>query len=110
VSGENTAFAQSFLRLHTQAPLVRRAQSSIYLYKYGPSSALPPTYYYALFAILFAAYYVWDTAQSQKNHFRLQHAGTVIKRVTFPMLPWAYIDNAKYMSTAKGTPLLLDGA
>lgn len=53
---------------------------------------------------------MWDTAQSQKNHFRLQHAGTVIKRVTFPMLPWAYIDNAKHMTTAKGTPLLLDGA
>jgi len=42
-----------------------------------------------LFVALFIAYYIWDTAQSQKNRFRMQERGTFVRRRTFPQLPWA---------------------
>ena len=62
-----------------------------------------------LLVVLTAAYYVWDTAQSQKNHFRLQFSGVTIERNTQPQLPWRTLDNPMYLTTAKGTPLLIDG-
>lgn len=62
-----------------------------------------------LVVVLLCAYYVWDTAQSQKNHFRLQYSGVTITRWTFPQLPWRQLDHPVYLTTAKGTPLLIDG-
>lgn len=44
-----------------------------------------------LLTVLLIAYYIWDTAQSQKNRFRMQLRGTFIKRNTFPQLPWGTI-------------------
>ncbi len=52
---------------------------------------------------------MWDTAQSQKSHFRLERTGTVVSRVTYPYLPWRTLDKPRFMTTAAGTPLLLDG-
>lgn len=87
------------------------AKGAIYLYKFGPSTpGLPLAYFYALWAVLFAAYYVWDTAQSQKNHFRLVMSGSKVpERNTYPKLPWRSIESPKFLTTAKGTPLLVDG-
>ena len=45
----------------------------------------------ALIVVLFFAYYIWDTSQSQKNRFRQQLKGTYVKRMTFPQLPWGTI-------------------
>lgn len=62
-----------------------------------------------LFVMLFSAYYVWDTANSQKNRFRMQLRGTYVPRKTFPQLPWGTLKNPKYIKTANGGTLLVDG-
>lgn len=69
-----------------------------------------PSYLIAVYVVvLFVAYYFWDSAQSQKNHFRLESTGVVINRNTFPQMPWNTIKNPRYIKTEKGTPLLIDG-
>ncbi len=50
-------------------------------------------------AVLLAAYYIWDTAQSQKNRFRMQLKGTYVPRYSFPQLPWGTLQNPKYLQT-----------
>ena len=59
--------------------------------------------------VLFFAYYIWDTAQSQKNRFRMSLRGTFVKRTAFPQLPWGTLDNPKYLQTESGSLLLIDG-
>jgi delta24(24(1))-sterol reductase len=61
------------------------------------------------FALLFGAYYVWDTAQSQRNRFRMQLNGSYVKRKAFPQLPWGTLQNPHYLETAAGSKLLVDG-
>ncbi|PIS00336.1 MAG: delta(24(24(1)))-sterol reductase [Chlamydiae bacterium CG10_big_fil_rev_8_21_14_0_10_35_9] len=68
-----------------------------------------PIYMVFLFALLLGAYYVWDTANSQKNRFRMQLRGTYIKRKTFPQLPWGTLKDPKYIKTSDGGALLIDG-
>ncbi len=59
--------------------------------------------------VLFFAYYIWDTAQSQKNRFRMKLKGTYIPRYSFPQLPWGTLQNPKYLQTECGSCLLTDG-
>eukprot|EP01096_Ripella_sp_DP13-Kostka_P006888 TRINITY_DN2481_c0_g1_i2.p1 TRINITY_DN2481_c0_g1~~TRINITY_DN2481_c0_g1_i2.p1 ORF type:complete len:486 (+),score=216.90 TRINITY_DN2481_c0_g1_i2:58-1458(+) len=66
-------------------------------------------YNLTLFVLLFGAYYIWDTSQSQKSRFRLQLKGSFIPRKTFPQLPWGTITNPKYLETKCGSKLLVDG-
>ena len=61
------------------------------------------------FALLFGAYYVWDTANGQRNRFRMQLNGTYVKRRTFPQLPWSTLENPRYLDTDAGSKLLVDG-
>lgn len=61
------------------------------------------------FALLFGAYYVWDTAQSQRNRFRMQLNGSYVKRKAFPQLPWGTLKNPRYLETKAGSKLLVDG-
>lgn len=61
------------------------------------------------FALLLGAYYIWDTAQSQRNRFRMQERGTYVPRRTFPQLPWGTLENPRYLRTAHGSKLLIDG-
>jgi hypothetical protein len=85
----------------------------------------------ALIVALLATYYVWDTSQSQKNHFRLEFSGVKIERIGW--LPWQILKNPKctwphlgrhvfseapchrvllvsaVIATQRGTPLLTDG-
>lgn len=61
------------------------------------------------FALLLSAYYVWDTAQSQRNRFRMQLNGSYVPRWTFPQLPWGTLENPSYLETASGKCLLVDG-
>ncbi|MDE2701856.1 MAG: delta(24(24(1)))-sterol reductase [Chloroflexota bacterium] len=63
----------------------------------------------ACFVMLFGAYYVWDTSQGQRNYFRMQLNGSYVKRRAFPQLPWAKLENPRYLETACGSPLLVDG-
>lgn len=62
-----------------------------------------------LFVLLLAAYYVWDTANSQKNRFRMQQRGTYVERNTFPQLPWGTIKNPTFIKTKHGNKLLTGG-
>ena len=66
-------------------------------------------YTVSLYIILLAAYYVWDTANSQKNRFRMQQRGTFVERKTFPQLPWGTINNPTYILTKHGNKLLTAG-
>lgn len=70
---------------------------------------LPLTYMLPLLFVLLVAYYVWDTANSQKNRFRMQQRGTFVKRKAFPQLPWGTLENPTYIKTASGGTLLTDG-
>ena len=69
--------------------------------------SLPHTIF--CFALLFGAYYVFDTANGQRNHFRMQINGTYVKRKTIPQLPWDTLKNPRYLDTAVGSKLLIDG-
>jgi delta24(24(1))-sterol reductase len=82
--------------------------NSYYLLVNGPIDH-SPLYVVALFALLFTAYYIWDTAQSQRNRFRAQELGTYVKRRTFPQLPWGTLIRPRYLRTANGGTLLIDG-
>lgn len=61
------------------------------------------------FVLLFGAYYVWDTSQSQRNRFRMQKRGTFVKRKAFPQLPWGTLKNPRVIETKHGSELLADG-
>ncbi|KAL0478864.1 ergosterol biosynthesis protein [Acrasis kona] len=62
-----------------------------------------------MFSLLFIAYYIWDTSQSQRNFFRQKLEGTWKPRYTFPQLPGCVIENPKYLNTKAGSKLLIDG-
>jgi delta24(24(1))-sterol reductase len=63
----------------------------------------------SLFITLLAAYYVWDTANSQKNRFRMLQHGTYVQRKAFPQLPWGTLHNPAYIKTKHGSKLLTGG-
>ena len=82
--------------------------NSFYLLQNGPIEH-SPAYMAGLFVVLLGAYYVWDTSQSQKNRFRMQLRGSLVRRKTFPQLPWGTLENPEYLRTANGGALLTDG-
>ncbi|NUP05961.1 MAG: delta(24(24(1)))-sterol reductase [Polyangiaceae bacterium] len=81
---------------------------SLYLYHNAPITHSTP-YTVICFVMLLGAYWIWDTANSQKNRFRMQLEGTLIKRRTFPQLPWGTLEKPEYLSTKAGSKLLVDG-
>lgn len=85
--------------------------STLYLVltKPGRELVIPTPLMVALFVVLFAAYYVWDTANSQKNRFRMEMSGTYIPRQTFPQLPWGTITDPEFIQTKNGSKLLVSG-
>src|SRR3954453_8028466 len=50
-----------------------------------------------------------DTANSQKNRFRMILNGTYIPRYTFPQLPWGTLKNPSHIKTKQGNPILTGG-
>lgn len=48
-------------------------------------------------------------AMAQKSHFKAVETDTYIKRYTFPQLPFAELENPKYLKTHLGGKLLLGG-
>jgi delta24(24(1))-sterol reductase len=63
----------------------------------------------ALFVSYLFIYWVWDTANSQKNRFRAQERGTLVQRKAFPQLTWQTIENPQILVTSSGSSLLIDG-
>jgi delta24(24(1))-sterol reductase len=82
--------------------------NSMYIASRPPfEHSLPYTLF--CFVLLVGAYYVWDTAQSQRNRFRMQLNGSYVKRKAFPQLPWGTLENPRYLETQAGSKLLVDG-
>jgi hypothetical protein len=83
---------------------------SVYLAKIAGPIEHSWWYTGGLYLTLCCAYYVWDTANSQKNHFRMQHAGTYVHRpYAFPQLPWQTLKNPQFLTTKRGSKLLVSG-
>lgn len=64
-----------------------------------------------MFAILLVVYYIWDTANSQKNRFRMKRNGVpdhIVRRRTFPQLYWGHIENPRTLKSDRGE-LFVDG-
>ena len=85
---------------------------SLYVCTITKDKMYPLWFTILMFAILIFAYYIWDTANSQKNRFRMKRQGIpeeIIKRETFPQLPWGYIENPRTIKGENGKELLIDG-
>lgn len=83
---------------------------TIYLANHAPSVYhWNPIALGALYVSYLFVYWVWDTANAQKNRFRQQERGTLFNRKTFPQLPWQDVQNPKIIQTKSGDPLLVDG-
>ncbi|KAJ1487708.1 ergosterol biosynthesis ERG4/ERG24 [Baffinella frigidus] len=61
------------------------------------------------FAALLGAYWVWDTANSQKNRFRMHLRGAKWQEWTFPQLPWGTLKDPHFITTHNGGTILADG-
>lgn len=87
--------------------------ATLYLAKWDQIHGSPLTfslpYIISVYTLCLVGYYVWDTANSQKNRFRMQLAGTYIPRNTFPQLPWGTIKEPTYVRTEHGNLLLTSG-
>ncbi|RHZ89873.1 hypothetical protein Glove_9g108 [Diversispora epigaea] len=64
---------------------------------------------YFCYALLLSGYYIWDTANSQKNRFRMIRNGTYIPRYTFPQLVWGTLKDPTFIQTKHGNLLLTAG-
>jgi hypothetical protein len=48
------------------------------------------------FAVVYLfMYWMWDSSNGQKNSFRQQERGQLIKRKAFPHMPWTVIENPR---------------
>ncbi|CAL1715031.1 unnamed protein product [Somion occarium] len=84
--------------------------SVVYMASHDPSKyRFSTTTYVALYATLLTSYYIWDTAMSQKSRFKMQTQGIFTYRKTFPQLPGGTVENPRYIQTAHGNRLLVDG-
>jgi delta24(24(1))-sterol reductase len=63
----------------------------------------------ALYVSYLFVYWVWDSCNSQKNRFRAMERGKLIKRNTFPQLPWQTLHNPKTIDAGVGDKILADG-
>ncbi|GAA97491.1 hypothetical protein E5Q_04169 [Mixia osmundae IAM 14324] len=86
------------------------ANSILYMASNHPSKYTFPLWgNILLYTTILAAYYVFDTSMSQKSRFKMQQDGTYRPRNTFPQLPWGTLKDPKYIQTAYGSKLLIDG-
>mmetsp|Transcript_38100 Transcript_38100/g.38785 ORF Transcript_38100/g.38785 Transcript_38100/m.38785 type:complete len:492 (+) Transcript_38100:46-1521(+) len=74
---------------------------SFYILKNNISISLPHAF--MSYFLLLLGYYIFDSANAQKANSKIR-----IKRDLFPQVPWAYLENPKYLKTPKGN-LLIDG-
>lgn len=54
-------------------------------------------------------YWMWDSSNGQKNSFRQQERGQLIKRKAFPHMPWTVIENPRVIETRAGDRIMVDG-
>jgi len=83
------------------------AVQSYYIYTYDIS--LGRIEFCILLCILGIAYYIWDTANSQKNRFRMQRRGTLVQRPwAFPQFSIGTLENPETIRT-ETSEILIDG-
>ncbi|KAJ5711331.1 ERG4/ERG24 ergosterol biosynthesis protein [Penicillium malachiteum] len=83
---------------------------TLYLANHDPSTyAWSRPALAAFFISYLFVYWVWDTANGQKNSFRMMERGTWVKRNTFPQLPWQEVHNPKTIVSESGDTILADG-
>lgn len=83
---------------------------TIYLANHDPAEYHWNRFFLAFLYIAYLfVYWVWDTTNSQKNRFRQQERGTMVKRNTFPQLPWQTVENPKTITADDGSKILVDG-
>ncbi|KAF4712114.1 C-24(28) sterol reductase [Perkinsus olseni] len=73
----------------------------------NPQYTLQPWQTGALLGVLFCAYYVFDTANAQKSHFR--NPNLPARKGAFPQFKYGRLDHPKVLKTQCGTDLLIDG-
>ncbi|EFQ35801.1 ergosterol biosynthesis ERG4/ERG24 family protein [Colletotrichum graminicola M1.001] len=83
---------------------------ALYLANHDPSEYHRSPYALAaLTAAYLFFYWMWDSANGQKNAFRHQERGQLIKRNTFPQVPWQAIEDPKVIETDTGDRIMVDG-
>jgi Delta24(24(1))-sterol reductase len=83
---------------------------SIYLANHDPATYRWNRFGLALFFVAYLfVYWIWDTANSQKNRFRQQERGTMVVRKAFPQLPWQTVENPEFIRTSAGDSILVSG-
>ncbi|EGS17371.1 delta24(24-1) sterol reductase-like protein [Thermochaetoides thermophila DSM 1495] len=83
---------------------------TIYLANHHPSEyRWSPYFLVPLYISYLFVYWIWDSANSQKNRFRAIERGTLILRNTFPQVPWQTVHNPKVIETGLGEKILCDG-
>ncbi|KAK1975088.1 ergosterol biosynthesis ERG4/ERG24 family protein [Colletotrichum cereale] len=84
---------------------------ALYLANHDPSEYHSNPYALAaLTAAYLFFYWMWDSANGQKNAFRHQERGQlVVERKTFPQVPWRAIENPKVIETDAGDRIMVDG-
>ena len=83
---------------------------TIYLANHAPSEYEWNKFALAgLYAAYLFVYWVWDSANAQKNRFRLIEAGGYTPSKGFPFMPWSQLDNPKTLKTPNGETILIDG-
>lgn len=83
---------------------------TIFLANHPPEAYRWNRYFLAILYLTYLlVYWVWDTANSQKNRFRQQESGGDFTRKSFPQLPWQIVKNPKTIKTETGDSLLVDG-
>lgn len=84
---------------------------SMFIFRHTPEEIdFHWSYYAALTVVLVTAYYIFDTANSQKNRFRMVLNGTNVDRpYALPQFSYGTLRNPEYLVTKIGTPLLVDG-
>ncbi|KAJ7472245.1 ergosterol biosynthesis ERG4/ERG24 [Mycena galericulata] len=84
--------------------------SIVYMARVDPSKYQFSTPVYVfMFTTLLTAYYIWDTANSQKSRFKMQTQGINTFRAAFPQLPGGTVKNPTFIQTAHGNRLLTSG-
>ncbi|GAH09695.1 unnamed protein product, partial [marine sediment metagenome] len=100
-------FGWMLIYWNSELPFLYALQS---YYIYTNNISISTVGFIILLSVLSVAYYVWDTANSQKNRFRMQQRGTYIKRKwAYPQFEWGTLEDPKYMTTRAGSKLLVDG-
>lgn len=88
---------------------------AMFLVKIRGTYQMPLPLCAAILVVLLVAYYVFDTANGQKNRFRMMRDGAsdeLLYRRAFPVLPWGHIqepETLKGKGKLKGKEIFVDG-